>query len=145
MRALVPAIATCLVLATGAPAAGAVEALAGTSRVAYSFGGQRVELIRYPKRALTVSADCLAASAGRKCAALRALEQAPALAGAHAPKAADRGFADQVRARAELCRGSGGRVVKGELLPSGGDNGFCLYGDGSLLDLGSLASAARAR
>jgi hypothetical protein len=116
----------------------ATPSAAASERVTYQFGDGQVEFVRDRAHALTVSASCLGKAGQDKCQALQAFER---VRYDWLPKSAKGRRPDFIRQKTQLCEIAGGRRIIG-FLQSGGENSFCGFKDQSLIDLGSLWSAA---
>lgn len=104
----------------------------------YRFGESRVEFISDRALALTISTNCLDKKRARKCLAALAFEQASIQKLPAPPRGAR---PDPIHQRRQLCEIAGGREAVG-ISDKGGENSFCLFGDRSLIDVGSLWAAA---
>ncbi|MCC7440028.1 MAG: DUF333 domain-containing protein [Bdellovibrionales bacterium] len=102
----------------------------------FQLDGKEQEFLYFKGEKLTLSRSCLKHNGERECEAFAALGRAvlrPEPRGGHSGNPG-----------ASLCGELGGVVVAGRDA-KGNSNGFCAFGDGSSVDLGSLYQAAKNR
>jgi hypothetical protein len=111
----------------------AMTAMADGTRTKFQIRGKWVEFYNDPAKRLTISADCVAQSGEISCQAHAALSQATRAGIDH------RQYSYGANPGTVVCR----QVLMGSIVmgydKAGGQNAFCAFPDGSLLDTGTIA------